>query len=161
MVVIVMGVSGAGKSTVGERLARRLGWRFADADDYHGPHSVEKLRRGIPLDEADRAPWLGALRDQIAGWLARGEPAVLACSALRQRHREALRVSPQVRFVHLHGSPELLRERLAQRRGHFAAPELLASQLALLEEPADALHVGVESPPDEIAAQIARRLQLE
>src|SRR5579883_3513106 len=130
MVILVMGVAGAGKTTVGRLLAQRLGFRFADADDLHPPENVARMRAGLPLREEDRAPWLAALRRLIDGWLEHGEDAVLACSALRASHRRQLGAGrPGVRLVFLHAPPALLAARLAARKGHFAGPALLESQL--------------------------------
>src|ERR1700730_478580 len=133
-----MGVSGAGKTTVGNILAGELGWEFADADDYHSAANVEKMRTGIALTDADREPWLETLRQLISRWIADKRNAVLACSALKKAYREFLRVSPDVRFVYLKVTQDLLTERLRTRRGHFMTEKMLASQLAALEEPDDA-----------------------
>jgi gluconokinase len=162
MVVILMGVMGAGKTTVGRLLAARLGWSFYDADDFHPPANVERMERGQPLDDADRAPWLAALRDLIARLLADGESAVLACSALRERYRRALvpdgAPPGAVRLAYLRGDSALLAERLSHRAGHFAAASLLPSQLESLEEPADAIVVDVAAPPEVIVERISREL---
>ncbi len=155
-----MGVSGAGKTTVGKLLAAELGWHFVDADDYHPPANVEKMRNGIPLTDADRAPWLEALRALIAGLIAEGNNTVLACSALKQSYREALQVAPEVQFVYLKGTPQLLRRRLHERLGHFMTERMLDSQLAALEEPDDALIVDVDRSPAEIVADIREKLSL-
>src|SRR5208282_4375510 len=111
-----MGVSGTGKTTVGHLLAAELGWDFADGDDYHPAANVEKMRSGIPLTDADREPWLKALREQIAAWIDAGKNAVLACSALKRAYRDRLRISPELRLVYLRGTPELLRQRLHRHR---------------------------------------------
>jgi gluconokinase len=158
MVIILMGVSGAGKTTVGRLLASNLGWEFADADDYHSAMNVEKMRTGIPLTDADRAPWLATLRSLIAGWLTAGKNAVLACSALKRTYREKLQLSPEVKFVYLKGNPSLLHQRLHARLGHFMTEQMLASQLAALEEPDNAVVVDVDALPAEIAAKIRARL---
>jgi gluconokinase len=160
LVIVLMGVSGSGKTTVGHLLASQLGWRFADADDYHPAANIGKMRNGIPLTDADRAPWLEGLRSLIANWLAAGNNAVLACSALKQAYREILRVSPDVRFVYLKGTPQLLNERLHARLGHFMTQRMLESQLAALEEPHDALVVDIAQSPEEIAAEVYARLEL-
>jgi gluconokinase len=162
-VVVVMGVSGAGKSTIARLLAERLGWIFADADDDHPPANVAKMRSGRSLVEADRAPWLESLRARIAGWLAGERSAVLACSALTRASRAVLCVDPgRVRFVHLAGSRATLRARLERRGGHFMPSELLDEQLATLElAPGEALEVGIEREPDAIVDEIRRRLGLE
>jgi gluconokinase len=160
MIVVLMGVSGVGKTTIGRVLAADLGWPFLDADDFHSPANVEKMARSLPLTDADREPWLEALRTAIGERLARGESAVLACSALKESYRVRLRVDPSVRFVHLTADPELIRLRLGQRREHFFAPELLASQLEALETPADALGMDVADAPEVVARRIADALGL-
>jgi gluconokinase len=141
VVIVLMGPAGAGKTTVGTALAATLGWPFVDADDFHSTENRLRLARGEALTDAERAPWLASLHAEIEQRLARGEPMVLACSALKRSYRDALaprelRERRQVRFVNLHVSPRRLDERLHARAGHFAPAELLASQLATLEEPA-------------------------
>jgi gluconokinase len=160
MVVIMMGVAGSGKTTVGKLFASQLGWTFADADDYHSAANVEKMWSGIPLTDADRAPWLESLRSSIAGWIAEGTNAVLACSALKNDYRERLRVGAEVRFVYLKGDRALLDERMHARHGHFMAERMLESQLATLEEPEDAVVVDVDRSPAEIVAEIRKRMAL-
>jgi len=161
VVVLLMGVSGAGKTTVGRLLASQLGWQFADGDDYHPAANVEKMRNGIPLTDADRAPWLETLRAVIAGWTAEGKNAVLACSALKREYREFLLVGPEVKVVYLRGAPELLRQRLRARIGHFMTEQMLASQLAALEEPENAVVVEIDHPAAEIVAAICTKLALQ
>jgi gluconokinase len=158
MVVILMGVSGAGKTTVGQLLASQLGWEFADADDFHSAANLEKMRTGIPLTDADRAPWLATLHSLIARWIATKKNAILACSALKRTYRETLQISPEVQLVYLKGSPQLLRQRLHARLGHFMTEQMLASQLATLEEPDNAVVVEVDASPAEIAAKIRASL---
>ena len=160
MVVIVMGVVGAGKTTVGELLAQKIGWEFVDADSFHSAENIEKIRQGIALDDADRAPWLEAIRDAIAKWIGEHGNVVLACSALKRSYRERLRVGPEVRLVYLKGSYESIDQRLRLRQGHFAGEKLLASQFAALEEPEDAVVVDVGGSPEEIVAEIKVRLGL-
>ncbi len=143
---VVMGVAGSGKSTVAALLAARLGVPFADGDAFHPPANLAKMAAGTPLDDADRAPWLAA----IAAWLAAHPGAVVACSALRQRYRDQL----PARFIYLRGSREVLAARLAARRDHFFPLALLDSQLALLEEPADALTFSIELSPEAIVDAI-------
>lgn len=157
--IVVMGVPGCGKSTVGDALARRLGWRFVDADDVHPHANVEKMRAGIPLDDEDRAPWLSRLNAMLRASVAGGRRVVLACSALRQRHRDMLAEGvPGLRFVHLVGSPELLRARLAARRHPYMPATLLPGQLATLEPPADALTLDVDAPVDSLVDAIVETL---
>lgn len=157
-ILVVMGVAGSGKSTVGELLARELGWRFADADAFHPPANVAKMSAGTPLTDADRAPWLAALAAMLRESLARGERVVLACSALKARYRDVLAFAPEAtRFVHLTGAPEVIAARIAARPGHFMKPEMLASQLAALEPPADALVLDVRATPESLVAEIVSR----
>ncbi len=161
MVVILMGVSGAGKSTVGQMLARQLGWRFYDADDLHPDANKRKMNHGIPLNEHDRRPWLAAVRGLIQRCLADGVSAVIACSALRQSYRDLLVVDPSsVRIVYLKGAMSLIAERMAARSGHFMSKELLQSQFDTLEEPQDATTVDISASPEEIATSIRASLGL-
>lgn len=161
MVVILMGVAGSGKTTIGRQLASELGWEFADADDFHPPANIAKMSAGQPLDDQDRAPWLAALRAHIDAHLASGRGAVVTCSALRDRYRARLQADPhQVRFVYLKGSREQLWSRISSREGHFMKADMLDSQLAMLEEPADALVVDIAPPPAQILATIRRGLSL-
>ena len=153
MIVLLMGVSGAGKTTVGTMLASQLGWEFADADDYHPAANVEKMRNGIPLTDADREPWLESLRSLMVTWIAAGKSAVLACSALKQAYRDRLTVGA-VRVVYLKADRELLRERLLLRRGHYMKEGMLESQIATLEEPADAIVLDAGSPVEDIVRAI-------
>jgi gluconokinase len=154
MVILLMGVTGSGKTRVGLALAESLHWRFVDADDYHPPANVAKMRVGIPLDDADREPWLTALHDAITRWLGTGSNVVLACSALKQSYRQRLSVDPQVKLVYLKGPQKLIAGRLAERHGHYMNPGLLASQFATLEEPENALTVTVDASVPEIVTRI-------
>jgi len=160
MVVVLMGVSGSGKTAVGRVLAGMLGWPFVEGDDFHPAANVAKMRAGTPLDDDDRRPWLAALRGRVDRACAAEEDIVLACSALKHAYQEYLgRHDPGcVRYVYLHGPEELIRRRLAARTGHFMNPALLHSQFEALEPPADAVRVEVTAPPEEIAAEIRRRL---
>jgi gluconokinase len=158
MIVVVMGVTGSGKTTIGGLLARKLGWDFADADDFHSAANKEKIKHGIPLTDADRLPWLAALHEQITRWITEKRNTVLACSALKESYREDLWTGPEVKFVFLKGSYQLIYQRLLARKGHFADEHILASQFAVLEEPSDAIVVNITPPPDEIADEICRRL---
>lgn len=158
MVVVLMGVSGSGKTTVGRRLAEELGWEFYDADDFHPPANVEKMARGVPLTDADREPWLASLGELVRGCLARGVDAVLACSALKECYRTHLLVDERVRLAYLRADEQLIRERLDSRRGHFMSADLLDSQFAALEEPAPETHFDAAATPDALVAAIRARL---
>lgn len=158
MVVLLMGVTGSGKTTIGLALAESLKWQFIDADDFHPPANVAKMRAGIPLDDADRIPWLASLHDAIIGWLETGTSVVLACSALKHSYREQLLVGPEVRLVYLRGSRELISLRLSERHGHYMNPDLLDSQFATLEEPRDALVVDVDAAVPQIVNNIRKAL---
>jgi gluconokinase len=160
MIVVVMGTTGSGKTTVGSLLAKHLGWEFVDADDFHPPANVEKMKHGIPLTDADREPWLKALHDKIVEWIAEGHNVVLACSALKQSYRDELRASGDVRFVYLKGSYELFSQRVRARKGHFAKEDLLTSQFATLEEPTDAITADAALLPEQIVAEVRRQLGL-
>jgi gluconokinase len=155
VVVVVMGVSGAGKTTVGKALAAALGWPFHEGDAFHTPAAVAKMRAGTPLDDADRGPWLARLRALLDDLLARDADAVVTCSALREWHRQRLGLDrPGVVLVHLRGDRALLRERLRRRTAHFVHDELLTSQLATLEPPVGALTLDVAAPPAALVGQI-------
>lgn len=159
MITIVMGVSGSGKSTIGQDLAVRLGQDFVDGDDLHPQANREKMARGIPLDDADRQPWLAAIVAEMDRYRGKGESLVLACSALKRRYRDFLRGGhDDVKFVFLHGPRELLAGRLSLRAGHFFDPKLLDSQLATLEVPTDeeAMRVEVGKSPAELVECIIR-----
>jgi gluconokinase len=158
VIVIIMGTTGAGKTTIGTMLATQLDWQFADADTFHPPANIEKMSHGIPLTDADRAPWLAAMRKAILEWIAAGKNVVLACSALKRAYRDELRPSPKVKIVYLKGDYALFAERIRHRHGHFAGEQILAGQFADLEEPDDAVTVDAAKSPDEIVAEIRRRL---
>jgi gluconokinase len=155
-----MGVEGSGKTTVGRLLAEELGWRFVDADDFHSATNKEKMSRGIPLDDADRGPWLRAIHDFVAGQVEEGQNLVLACSALKQSYREQLGKGLEMKVVYLKGSFELFYSRLQTRQAHFARESLLASQFESLEEPADAITIDAAFPETEIVRQIKSALRL-
>jgi len=161
VIVVIMGVTGSGKTTVGTVLAQQLGWEFADADDFHPSANVAKMKAGIPLDDADRAPWLASLRQVIEQWIAKRQNVVLACSALKKNYRDELAVDREVRFVYLKGSYDLIYQRLKQRHGHFASEKILAGQFADLQEPDDTLTVKIDQPVEEIVAEIRRGLGLD
>ncbi len=155
MIVVVMGVTGAGKSTVGERLSRILGWRFIDADSLHQPSHVAKMRAGIPLTDEDRDAWIEAVCAAVGAWPHGGQPTVLACSALRARHRERLRCLGDVRFVHLLVDATTAQARVAHRCDHFMPASLVPSQFEALEHPPDALVLDGRDDPERIAQRIA------
>jgi carbohydrate kinase (thermoresistant glucokinase family) len=164
IVIVLMGVAGSGKSTAGEGLSKALAWPFRDADSFHPPANVEKMSRGVPLDDADRAPWLAG----IAAWIdERREleaPGIVSCSALKRVYRERIiGARPDVRLVYLTADPEVIRRRLAARKGHFMPASLLDSQLAVLEEPGEderPVIVDVALPPRRVVAAILERLSL-
>ena len=158
MVVLLMGVSGAGKTTVGKLLASQLGWEFADGDDYHSAANVQKMRNGISLTDADRAPWLESLRALIGGWIASGKSGVLACSALKKEYRHRLVVSPEVHVVYLKVDRAVLRKRLLGRHGHYMKEGMLDSQIATLEEPEDAVVVDGGRSAEDVVREIRELL---
>jgi gluconokinase len=148
MIVLVMGVAGSGKTTVARALAEQLGYRFVDADDFHSPASVDKMRRGVPLDETDRKPWLDTVAAHLHG------DVVVACSALKEAHRARLKPA---HVVFLNVPPQVLATRLANRPGHFLDPALLQSQLETLEPPHEAIEAGAAPDIASIAALIRSR----
>jgi carbohydrate kinase (thermoresistant glucokinase family) len=161
--IVVMGVSGAGKSTVGQVLAARLDCPFRDADSFHPPANIAKMKSGQPLDDDDRWPWLGAIAAWIAEHRAAGTTCVVTCSALKRRYRDIVtdRQRSDVRLVYLKGGFDLIAARLAARKGHFMPPALLQSQFDALEEPAPDEHaivVSIDATPKQIAARAADRL---
>jgi len=156
MIVLVMGVAGVGKTTIGEAFARALGARFIDADDYHPPENVGMMKAGIPLQDADRSPWLDRLNEE----LKKHRNAVLACSALKERYRRRLAEGvADFRIVYLHGTAELLRERIKARQHRYMPAALLDSQLATLEPPSDAIAVDVAATPEQCVAAILTELR--
>lgn len=159
--IVVMGVSGAGKSTTGEALARRLGWPFAEGDAFHPRANVEKMHAGIALTDADREPWLRALAAELGRFQALGQSSVMGCSSLKRAYRDILRSgAPRVRFVHVHGTRALLADRLGHREGHFFPARLLDSQLAALEELAPDEDGAVVDMALPVEAQVDRALRL-
>ena len=150
-----MGVSGCGKTSVGRELANRLGWKFYDADDFHPPENVAKMKSKIPLDDSDRAPWLESLHDLILSSLKADSPGVLACSALKENYRQQLvQGNDGVGFIYLKGSYELIWSRMEKRKDHFMKPQMLQSQFEVLEEPSNALTIDISMSVDDIVRQI-------
>jgi gluconokinase len=161
MIIVVMGVSGSGKTTIGERLAQRSGAVFADADDYHPAANKQKMAAGHPLNDEDRQPWLEALNRLMLGWHKAGTSGVLACSALKQSYRDTLAQqipAEAIRFVWLDLSAEMISKRLQARHHEFMNPNLLQSQISTLEPPADAIRVVNDATPDEVVSRILEQL---
>jgi gluconokinase len=164
MVVVLMGVTGTGKTTVGEALSARTGWPFADADDFHSAANRAKMHAGIPLTDEDRAPWLQSLHQQIVSWLRDGGNGILACSALKESYRTELAAGTapgSVRFVFLTGPPALIRQRMEARHGHYMPESLLPSQLATLEPPQNAIEISIAQTVSAMVDQILSALAKE
>ena len=162
MIILVMGVSGSGKSTIGQLLADSLHWEFADADSFHSPENIEKMRHGIPLNDLDRMPWLLALQQAIQQWLQKNKNMVLACSALKASYRQVLVLDEErVKLVYLKGAFELIQKRLQTRQDHFMPEELLKSQFNALEEPSGAITVDISDPQEVIVQKIRVSLGIE
>lgn len=158
--LIVMGVSGSGKTTIGQAIASKLGWDFYDADDFHPPENISKMENGIPLTDSDRAPWLASLHDLIESTLRRNCPGVLACSALKKSYRQKLlEGNHHVQLIYLKGNYELIWSRMSARKDHYMKPEMLKSQFDALEEPSDALTVDISLSVDEAVQEIFRHLK--
>ena len=163
MIIVIFGVSGAGKTTMGKMLAEQLGWRFLEGDDFHPAANIEKMRNGRPLTDEDRWPWLDCLRKQIEQLLSAGENAVLACSALKRAYRDRLRVSDEIKFVFLRGDYAVVEKQLRSRHGHFMNAALLQSQFNDLKEPQldeNLLTIQLGRTPQQIAEEIKTNLNL-
>ena len=160
MIIVLMGVTGSGKSTVGYLLAQQLGWRFFEGDDFHSPDNIQKLRRGEPLSDEDRKPWLEAILEAIRAAIEEDESAVIACSALKKSYRKVLQIDGQVSFVYLKASIALIQERLKNRVGHFMNPSLIQSQFATLEEPGEGLQIDAGLSPAEIVQVIRNKFSI-
>jgi gluconokinase len=158
MIVIVMGVTGSGKTTVGKMLAERLRSEFADADDFHSAANKDKMHRGIPLTDADRMPWLESMHAYLVQAHEENRSVVLGCSALKRSYRQMLRDKLSVQVVYLKGSYEVIDAHLRERKGHFADDKILAAQFADLEEPNDAIVVDVQLEPEQIVGEILKQL---
>jgi gluconokinase len=160
-VIILMGVAGSGKTTVGKRLAESIKCQFIDADDFHPKTNIDKMSRGIPLNDEDRQPWLESMQVNIQLWLMSATRTVLACSALKESYRKQLMLDPnRMAIVFLQADEAILQARLTDRKYHFMKAEMLKSQLETLEEPYDALVIDASQPPEEIAHKIMRELRL-
>ncbi len=160
MIIVLMGVTGSGKTTVGRLLAVDLGWAYLDADDFHSALNIRKMKSGIPLNDDDRRPWLESLRETVRDYLARSEDAVLACSALRESYREFLLLDEQVKLVYLKGDYRMIQQRLAERHDHYMDPALLDSQFETLEEPSEGLRIDASSDPAAIVSIIRNALSI-
>ena len=161
MIIILMGVSGSGKTTIGHLLAEDLGWPFYDGDDFHPQANIDKMRQGMPLTDDDRDAWLAALRQLIDTLMSGHRSAILACSALKQIYRDRLGDGqPQVRFIYLKGNYDLIRQRLVARQDHFMPADLLISQFEALEEPEGVLTIDVDQEPEVVVSLIKRELGL-
>jgi gluconokinase len=164
MILIVMGVTGSGKTTVGKLLAQETGWQYAEGDDFHSEANRQKMHQGIPLTDEDRAPWLASMHALLLGWYQSGTSGILACSALKQNYRDVLAdeiPSVSIRFVWLDVPPADLEERLRNRKGHYMNPDLLQSQLDTLEVPKDAIRISGDEGPRKIVAEILDQLLVE
>src|SRR5256885_6459155 len=162
MIVVVFGVAGVGKTTIGQLLAKELGWKFYDADDFHPAANIAKMKRGEALTDEDRQPWLARLREKIEDAITNGENAVVACSALKKKYRDQLRAGPEVKFIFLRGSRSRIVEQIKSRRGHFFDPNLLDSQSTDLEAPtsrADSLTFEIGNEPQTLAKKISASLR--
>jgi gluconokinase len=155
---VLVGVTGSGKSSVGQLLAAQLGWRLIEADDFHPQTNIEKLTQGVPLTDADRIPWLEIVKEAILKVLSQGENAVIACSALKKSYRDMLRISSEVKFVYLKANVPLIQARLQKRRHHFMNPALITSQFDTLDEPKRALRIDAGLPLHEIVERIRNGL---
>jgi len=158
MIVLLMGVAGSGKTTVGKLLAQNLGYEFFDGDDFHSLANVTKMSQGIPLTDADRAPWLASMASSIRDWVAQNQNVVLAASALKQPYRDQLLINRDVKLVYLRGTYDLILSRIQARGDHYMKPAMLRSQFETLEEPEVAITVDIDKPPAEITHEIARLL---
>jgi gluconokinase len=159
VIVLLVGVAGSGKTTLGRKLAQSLGCPFYDGDDFHSLANKGKMAKGIPLTDEDRIPWLQSLHAAMVKWERETPLTILACSALKQKYRDLLSDQIPVRWIYLKGDRETIRQRLQDRRGHFAGPDLLASQFEILEEPTRAIFVDIRQEPDIIVERLLEALK--
>ena len=161
MILVLFGVSGSGKTTIGRLLAQELDWNFYDADDFHPTSNVEKMRQGLPLAEADRWPWLERLRELLTQGIARKEELILACSALKEEYRKYLHINDEIKWIFLKGEYQLIADRIQDRRGHFMNPNLLRDQFEVLEEPrGNAVVIDIAADPTTIVERIRNKLRI-
>jgi gluconokinase len=160
MVILLMGVSGSGKTTIGQMLSTQLHWPFVDGDSLHSPANVAKMAAGIPLTDEDRIPWLQSIHDVIEGCRTQKRNGIIASSALKEKYRQILLTSPETKLVYLRGSFDLIYSRMQHRPGHYMKPEMLQSQFAALEEPNDAIIVDIPAPAEEIVSKIRQQLAI-
>lgn len=158
MVILIMGVSGSGKTTIGQMLAAQLNWPFVDGDSLHSAANIAKMSAGIPLTDEDRKPWLLALEGVMQGWITGQKSGIIASSALKDKYRQLLVTSPEIKVVYLRGTYDLIYSRMQHRPGHYMKADMLKSQFAALEEPADALIVDIALPVEQIVATIRQHL---
>ncbi|KST63155.1 gluconokinase [Mastigocoleus testarum] len=160
MIIILIGVSGSGKTTIGKQLADSLNWQFYDADDFHSAKNIEKMQAAIPLEDSDRMPWLQAIADAIAKWLQENQNIIMACSALKESYRQLLLIDREnIQFIYLKGSFELIQKRLQKRENHFMSERLLKNQFDVLEEPSNIPTIDISNPPEKIVATIREILR--
>ena len=158
MVLIIMGVSGCGKTTIGKMLSTKLNWKYFEGDEYHPPENIEKMKNGIPLDDSDRQPWLLTLRSIIQDSQDKKVNIILTCSSLKESYRKILKINNEVKFVYLKGSYGLIEKRMNERKDHFMKPGMLKSQFDALEEPTDAIIVDIDNSLENILIQILNKL---
>lgn len=159
MIIILMGITGSGKTTIGTLLSKALDASFYDADDFHTQSNKQKMARGEALTDEDRRPWLEKLRGELEKWSGEKKTAVLACSALKQKYRDFLSTGLEIRWVYLKGDRELIRQRIEGRRGHFTSLSLLESQIQTLEEPPEAIVVDIRQTPSQIVRELVHQLK--
>jgi gluconokinase len=158
MIFIIMGVSGSGKSTIGEAVSSKLGWKYYEGDNFHPAANIEKMKNGIPLNDDDRMPWLNSIRKVIEEAISRHESIIISCSALKEKYRAILKVDDGVGLIYLKGSYDLIKKRMEERTDHFFKPEMLKSQFDALEEPADAVQIDISNSPGMIIKEVLKKI---